>query len=135
MVNGTFLASIRLHVSEQTGWDRLNIDTKTEIIQFELDLDLLIPLGMLINEIVSNALKHAFTDVDLPELSISLVRGISDELILTIADNGIGLPEESEINQNDSIGFLLINGLVQQIDGKMEIRRENGTEYRITVPV
>ena len=60
---------------------------------------------------------------------------ISDELTLTISDNGIGLPEENEINQNDSIGFMLINGLVQQIDGKMEIHSENGTEYKITVPV
>lgn len=112
-----------------------DISTKIEIIQFELDLDLLIPLGMLINEIISNALKHAFTNIDSPELSISLVMDISDELTLTISDNGIGLPEENEINQNDSIGFMLINGLVQQIDGKMEIRRENGTEYKITVPV
>ncbi|MCK5153075.1 MAG: cache domain-containing protein [Spirochaetales bacterium] len=110
-----------------------DISTKIEIVQLELDLDLLIPLGMIINEIISNALKHAFNNIDLPELYISLVRNTPNGIVLTIRDNGIGLPEENLINENDSIGFLLINSLVSQISGEMKINRENGTEYIITV--
>ncbi len=117
------------------GFGLSEISTKIEVIQLELGLDLLIPLGMLINEIISNALKYAFTDVDSPELSIDLVKSRHEELVLTISDNGVGLPEEDEINQNDSIGYMLIKGLAQQIDGKMEIHRENGTEYKFTVPI
>lgn len=111
------------------------IKTTIKIIKFELELDLLIPLGMIINEIISNALKHAFKGIESPELYISLVKNESKEISLTIKDNGPGLPGEKEINSNDSIGFLLITSLVDQISGKIKINRENGTEYIITVPV
>ena len=111
------------------------IKTTMEIDKFELELDLLIPLGMIINEIISNALKHAFVAIDLPELFISLIKSTNSEVVLTLRDNGVGLPDEREINENDSIGFLLINSLVAQINGKMEINRQNGTEYIITVTI
>jgi len=112
-----------------------DIKTTIKIDEFELELDLLIPLGMIINEIISNALKHAFVGIDLPELFISLTGSTGSEVVLTLRDNGVGLPDESEINENDSIGFLLINSLVAQIYGKLEIKRENGTEYKITVTI
>ena len=130
-----YIYELLMTLLDSYGYGADDISTKTEITQCELELDILIPLGMLINEIISNALKHAFYNVDSPELSISLIKGKVNEIILTINDNGIGLPEESEINHNDSIGFMLIDGLAQQINSKMEIRRENGTEFKITIPV
>ena len=111
------------------------IKTTMEISQFDLELDMLIPLGMIINEIISNALKHAYNGIDLPELFVGLVKRTDKEIILTIKDNGVGLPEKKELENTDSIGFLLINSLVQQIYGNIEINRNYGTEYLITVPV
>jgi PAS domain S-box-containing protein len=111
------------------------IITKQDIEQFELNLDLLIPLGMIINEIISNALKHAFVNIETPELIIKLVRSNPEEFVLSINDNGVGLPPESEIVKNDSIGFLLIQSLVSQLNGTLEISRINGTEYLLTVPI
>lgn len=130
-----YIDELVMTLLDSYGYGAADISTKIEIIQCKLDLDVLIPFGMLINEIVSNALKHAFSNIESPELSISLVDGKQGELILTINDNGIGLPEKSKLDQNDSIGFMLINGLVQQIDSKMEIHRNNGTGYKITIPV
>jgi len=117
--------------SYQFGADELT--TKIEIAQINLELDILIPLGMIINEIISNALKHAFKNIDSPELSVTLVEGKKTEFILTIADNGIGIPESSKINESDSIGFVLINSLVDQIHGTLSISREFGTEYQIFI--
>lgn len=117
--------------SYQFGADKLT--TKIEIAQINLKLDILIPLGMIINEIISNALKYAFKNIDSPELSVTLAEGKKTELILTIADNGIGLPESSKINESDSIGFVLINSLVDQIHGTLSINREFGTKYQISV--
>jgi len=117
--------------SYQFGADKLT--TKIEIAQINLELDILIPLGMIINEIISNALKYAFKNIDSPELSVTLAEGKKTELILTIADNGIGLPESSKINESDSIGFVLINSLVDQIHGTLSINREFGTKYQISV--
>lgn len=129
-----YIDELVMTLLDSYGYGAADINTKIEIIQCKLDIDVLIPFGMLINEIVSNALKHAYSNIESPELFIGLVKGEGDKLILAISDNGVGLPQESEINQKDSIGFMLINGLTKQIDGKMEIRRENGTEYIITVP-
>ncbi|MCK5672890.1 MAG: cache domain-containing protein [Spirochaetales bacterium] len=112
-----------------------DLNTTIEISQFELELDLLIPLGMIINEIISNALKHAFIGIDSPKLFINLFKRTSKEIILTIKDNGVGLPGDNDLEKTDSIGFLLINSLVAQIYSKIEINRKNGTEYIITVPV
>ncbi len=117
--------------SYQFGADKLT--TKIEIAQINLKLDILIPLGMIINEIISNALKYAYKNIDSPELSVTLAEGKKTELILTIADNGIGLPESSKINESDSIGFVLINSLVDQIHGTLSINREFGTKYQISV--
>jgi PAS domain S-box-containing protein len=112
-----------------------DLSTKVEIVQLKLELDMLIPLGMLINEIISNALKHAFNDIESPELFISLNRNNQNGIFLTIRDNGIGIPHEDELLESDSIGFLLINSLVDQIHGKLTICRDSGTEYVITIPV
>ena len=82
------------------------------------------------NRVRSMALihEHLYKSENLKDIN---VQRYIDELVLTISDNGIGLSLENEINQNDSIGFILINGLSNQIDGKLEICRENGTQYKI----
>ncbi len=131
----TYIDELVIILLDSYGYGSADISVIKEIMEIELDLDLLIPLGMIINEIISNALKHAYKNIDSPELSIIFSKGTPDELVLTISDNGVGLQEESKISRNDSIGFLLINALAQQIEGKIEINRGHGTEYRITIPV
>lgn len=111
-----------------------DISTQIEIVSFDLDLDLLIPLGMIINEIVSNSLKHAFKNIDSPKLYVSFMKDSSGKIILTVKDNGIGLPSDNVIKEKDTLGFLLINSLVDQIYASMEIKRSNGTKYTIIVP-
>ncbi len=131
----TYIEELIIILLDSYGYGAADITVIKEIMEINLDLDLLIPLGMIVNEIISNALKHAFTNIDSPELYVSFIKISPEKIVLTIRDNGVGLPEESEISRNDSIGFLLINGLAQQINGKIEINRGHGTEYRITIPV
>jgi PAS domain S-box-containing protein len=102
------------------------------------NMDTAIPLGIIVNELVSNSLKHAFRDRYGGEIRIRLCREQENEetneslFSLTISDNGKGIPENMELGRADSLGLQLVKILVDQVDGKIEIKREPGTEFRIT---
>lgn len=112
------------------------------------DMDTAVPLGIIVNELVSNSLKHAFPDRENGEIQIKLNKGKNEEYVkkinkyqkstnftLTVSDDGIGIPENLEIEELDSLGFQLITSLVDQLDGDFELKRNNGTEFimRFTV--
>ncbi|MGB9940554.1 PAS domain S-box protein [Methanosarcina sp.] len=102
------------------------------------DMDIAVPLGIIVNELVSNSLKHAFTENGKGNIQIRLCREEKNDEIqeslfsLTISDNGKGIPENIEFERLDSLGLQLVSTLVDQLDGKIEIKREQGTEFRIT---
>jgi PAS domain S-box-containing protein len=112
----------------------LNMDLEEEIL---FDMDIAIPLGMIVNELVSNSLKYAFIGKDKGEIQIKMQReGIKNEdcstiFALTISDNGVGIPENLDIEDFDSLGFQLVTTLVDQLDGELELKRDNGTEFTI----
>lgn len=105
------------------------------------DMDTSVPLGIIVNELVSNSLKYAFTENQEGNIRIELCReekdGKNDEthkslFRLTISDNGKGIPENIKLKSVKSLGLQLVNTLVDQIDGELELKREQGTEFRIT---
>ncbi|AKB36495.1 sensory transduction histidine kinase [Methanosarcina siciliae C2J] len=110
-----------------------------------LDMDTAVPLGIIINELVSNSLKHAFIGRDKGEIRIRLLREKNDEhkkegnkstsFILTVSDNGRGIPENFDIEDFDSLGLQLVTYLVDQLDGELELKRDNGTEFTIRFTV
>ena len=110
-----------------------DIDIKLEMEEFYLDINTAIPLGLIINELVSNSLKHAFPDGGKPkgEISISLRSDDKGRSTLLIGDNGVGLPEDLDLNKIDSLGLQLVNDLVDQIDGSLELQRRGGTAFKI----
>ncbi len=106
-------------------------------ISFEADnmnlhIDAAVPLGLIINELVSNAMEHAFTETSVGEIDVS-VHQISDDMIeLTLRDNGVGLPEGAEDTEDRTLGLELVHSLVQdQLGGTLHIARENGTIFTI----
>ena len=116
----------------------LNIELEENIF---FDTDIAVPLGIIINELVSNSLKHAFIGRDIGEIRIKLhteekggykkegFKGTS--FTLTISDNGVGVPENLDIEDLDSLGLQLITTLVDQLDGELELKRNNGTVFTI----
>ena len=105
------------------------------------DMDIAIPLGIIVNELVSNSLKHAFTEEEEGEIRIKLCREEKGNEMhksffsLTISDNGKGIPENIKLESLESLGLQLVNILVDQLDGKIELKRTHGTEFRITFKV
>ncbi|MDK2830538.1 MAG: hypothetical protein PWQ75_290, partial [Methanolobus sp.] len=107
-----------------------NIKIDIKIKNITQDIDTAIPLGLIINEIVSNSLKHAFKDHK-GEIFVEIIPDIDGQYMLTIRDNGIGFPEDLDFMNTDSLGMQLVVSLVEQIEGSIELIRENGTEFKI----
>jgi PAS domain S-box-containing protein len=102
------------------------------------NMDTAVPLGIIVNELISNSLKHAFTENEAGEIRIQLCREeIGNEMhmslfCLTISDDGKGIPENIELGTLESLGLQLVTTLVDQLSGKIELRRTQGTEFKIT---
>ncbi|HOI40277.1 MAG TPA: sensor histidine kinase [Methanobacterium sp.] len=106
------------------------IDLKMDVEDVEVDIDNAVPLGLIINEIVTNSLKYAFPDETAGTISISFHKQ-KDQYLLEVSDDGIGIPEEFEVEKSDSLGMMLINSLTYQIGGELEMERSPGTTFRI----
>ena len=96
----------------------------------ELNIETSIPCGLIISELVSNSLKYAFPEGKTGEITVSL-HDSEDGYILVVSDNGVGLPENLEFTRTDSLGLELVNNLVDQIDGTIELDKRNGTKFVI----
>lgn len=105
---------------------KLNVDVDNEF----LDVDVAVPLGIIVNEIISNSLKYAFIGNKKGYISIQFHRE-EDKFVLNVEDNGNGIPENFNYKNSDSLGIKLINSLVEQIEGKMEVKNDNGTCFKI----
>lgn len=95
-----------------------------------LSLERTIPCGLLVNEIITNSLKHAFPNGREGVISLSVRRSNTHECELVIADNGIGLPADIEPGQGDSMGMQLIPAFVAQLNARYELQRQSGTRYQ-----
>ncbi len=104
----------------------LNIDVEDVM----MDINTAIPLGLILNELVSNSLKHGFPNEKSGEINISF-RFVDDEYVLSVSDTGIGFPEDLDHHNTDSLGLQLVNNLTGQIDGEIELDTTNGTEFNI----
>ena len=115
---------------------RLSLDV--QISESFFDLNQAIPIGLIINEIVSNSIKHAFPDSFLhfqskyfqPTISISLKKQ-EGMYILNLDDNGIGFVEKKKIGNDNSLGFELIELLIEQLDAQINRTEINGVHYSI----
>lgn len=96
-----------------------------------LGIDTAIPLGLIINELLSNALKHAFPDGRNGEVRIDLL-SLGDGFELIVADNGIGIPGDLDFRNTESLGLQLVVTLTDQLRGTIELDNRRGTEFKIT---
>jgi two-component sensor histidine kinase len=95
-----------------------------------LDINTAIPLGLIVNELITNSLKHAFPNGRKGEINVEFhEKGENCEFI--VKDNGIGFPKDIDYKKTDSLGLQIVTNLTNQIDGKIELNMKNGTEFKI----
>ena len=131
-----------------------DVDMQLDIEEIFLGMDTAVPLGIIVNELVSNSLKHAFPPGRRGEIRIKLCRteenaenkSISNstnnidakssvdkniQYILVVSDNGLGFPENVDFRNTNSLGLQLVNILVEQLEGTIELNSRSGTEFKI----
>jgi PAS domain S-box-containing protein len=107
------------------------VSLKLNINELHLNLDQAIPCGLIVNEVVTNSLKYAFTNQNDAEITVE-VHEDNDEISLIMGDNGIGMPENFRSKTNETLGVQLIEALTEQLDGNLQIENLGGTKYLIT---
>ena len=116
------------------GYHRDGFDLQLEVQQEFLDIDKALPAGLIINELVTNALKYAYGNVQRPLLQISLLNNADNDVVIAIRDNGSGIDPEAWTKQRNSFGKQLITALCKQLRASQELKVENGTQFTITIP-
>ncbi|MCI0695685.1 PAS domain S-box protein [candidate division KSB1 bacterium] len=107
------------------------VNLKVDVDKILLDIDTAIPCGLIINELVSNSLKHAFPQGTAGEIRIGLHENPDGKMILIVGDNGAGLPTEIDFRNTESLGLQLVSTLTDQLDGTLELDRSQGTTFKI----
>lgn len=108
------------------------LDLKIEAKDISLNINTSIPLGLLINEIITNSLKHGFPDLSNGEIYVRILCKEAPNFILEIGDNGKGFSRNKDIEDADTLGLQLISSLAEQLQGTIErVFQEKGTHYRI----
>ncbi|CAA9589434.1 Phytochrome, two-component sensor histidine kinase; Cyanobacterial phytochrome B [uncultured Synechococcales cyanobacterium] len=110
------------------------ITLQIHIGDVSLGIDAAVPCGLIINELVSNALKHAFGMGNKGEIWIELCRNLDHQFALIVSDNGVGFPKNLDFQNTESLGLQLVNTLAAQLRGRVELSSNGGTEFKITFP-
>ena len=130
----SYISDLSQHLFESYNISADKINLKLDIKDIKLEVGKGITCGLIINELVSNALEHAFPEDRKGEIRIKMTR-VKNQCRLTVQDNGIGMPEMKKLEGRDSLGLQLIHLFVQQLQGQYEIRRQKGTQFIIQFSV
>ncbi len=133
---GEYIRQLVDHISTNMQQKGENIEVQIETGDIELDMNTAVPCALIINELMTNAFKYAFKNNALGKILVRFMPEGVDHYLLEITDNGVGLPEGFEIKKQSeqSLGLFLVNTLVKQIGGTMEVISDNGTCFKIRFP-
>ena len=130
-----YVRSLASTIFQATGIAPSAVALDLQIETLWLAIDKAIPCGLILNELITNALKHAFPSERRGVIHVALRRESDAELMLSVADDGVGMPIDFHIETSNTLGMQLVSTLVEQLEGRLEISREDsGTKFRITFP-
>jgi PAS domain S-box-containing protein len=109
------------------------VGCRIDVDDIELDIEQVIPCGLLITELLSNALRHAFPEQRAGTIVVELHQQ-GESLCLAVRDDGIGLPADLDLVHAKTLGLQLVRALTDQLDGTLELERGPGTEFRVIFP-
>ncbi len=127
---GNYLKDLVSHLLKAYNVNSAKIEFSINAENILMTIDTAIPCGLIVNELINNILKHAFPDGYIGKIELNLRRS-GENVVLEVIDNGIGIPESFDLDNSDSLGMQLIDTLVKQLDGIVEVNRTNGTRFVI----
>ena len=126
-----YIQNITRNLYHSYGRPEGGIELEFELENLYLNLDTSIPCGLIINEIVSNSLKYAFQGRERGKIKIEFSKLSDGRLKLIVSDDGIGLAEDFDIENAESLGLQLVTTLITQVSGELEIDVSSGTKFNI----
>jgi PAS domain S-box-containing protein len=129
-----YVTSMSQHLLNAMDIDHL-INLRLDIDDILLNVNYAIPCGLIINELFTNALKHAFPNQQQGQIVISMHEDSPGHFQLIVQDNGIGLPDAMKVKESESLGLQIFQTLVSQLNGKWSVDTTDGTQFIITFPV
>jgi two-component sensor histidine kinase/sensor domain CHASE-containing protein len=108
------------------------VNFKIDVNQIFLDINAAIPCGLIVNELVANSLKYAFTVNKGGEISIHFSCAGDSDFTLIVSDDGIGFPKNLDFRNTETLGLQLVTALTEQLEGEIELSSDRGTEFKIT---
>lgn len=126
-----YVAKLVAYLRQTVGTIGTSLKLESNVEDVALSPNTIIPLGLILNELVSNCLKHAFRDRDWGEIGISLRSINKGEYELIVKDNGCGIPQNVDVKEGGLFGLRLVSLLVKQLHGDLQIRGDAGSEVRI----
>jgi two-component sensor histidine kinase/ligand-binding sensor domain-containing protein len=126
-----FIQQLATGIQLTMGTENITLKIQDQIDPVQLDINQSVPLGLLMNELITNAFKHAFKGREKGQISISLSFNDPD-ITLNIKDNGNGLPTDIDISKTDSLGLELVSTLVNQLNGTIDCEINGGTSFTIS---
>jgi len=127
-----YISQLAAHLFRSYQVSSSRIKLRTDIENVKLSVDVAVPCGLIVNELVSNALKYAFPEGRDGTIRIELRRGSEKRIALRVSDTGRGLPEKVGFWNTQTLGLRLVRLLVRQLGGEVEIDRSKGTNIVIT---
>jgi two-component sensor histidine kinase len=127
-----YFSHLCAHLCRAFGQMGERVRVRTEIAPLELGIDVAIPCGLIINELVSNSFKHAFPDGRRGEIMVKIHNEAEGRIVLSVGDDGIGLTPGADYQQSSTLGTKLVTGLAKQIAGTLEVKSEHGTTVQVS---
>ena len=126
-----FIDTLLPVLTRSYGIDPARIRIRVDVERIRFPIDIALPCGLAANELITNALKHAFRDRERGEIRIALTRQLGNEALLSVSDNGVGLPDHVNIRRTDTIGLSLVGQLAAQLDGEIFVNRSDPTRISL----
>ncbi len=127
-----YIQSLSRLLFQMYGTDPNAIKLEIDVGDVLLDINTAIPCGLLVNELISNSLKYSFPDGRKGNIHILLHPKKNNKFKLVVSDDGVGLPEDLDINKTESLGLQLVSMLTEQLQGSIKVDRNNGATFEIT---
>jgi PAS domain S-box-containing protein len=132
-----YMTQLVSHIHRSFATTTPHVTVRLDIPPFTLDIDHALPLGLIVNELVSNSFKHAFSPLDGRSgkvLWVTMTLDAPDGLDLEVGDSGGGIPDEVDLDRSPSLGLQLVQSLVLQLQGRLTVQRRPGTVFHIHIP-
>ncbi len=130
-----FLDTLVPTLFESYGTDPSRITLAIDASGVQLPIKMAIPCGLLVNELIANALKHAFPDGRSGEIKVKLAKEADHQVRLSVSDDGAGLPEGTDLEQAGTLGLQLVGLLAEQLGATMTVERAQPTRFTLRFPV